>query len=513
MSGEQRAATASGDLTPELRATSVWSDELVGRAGIPVVDAPLVSVGGGIGSFVLLDVLRIAGLAPEQVRVLTPMREPWQAYEYLTRVSQIPRGERLRSDSASCPDNLWGWPSYALREAWDERTLAPLWNVATEPILTDYWTPKAGQVFETMAREAERIGYDQVVVSGQVRMVRRRLGGGYFSVLTPPLGTTPTRRVAYRSRFVHLAVGYPGLRLLPDLQAYRERTGDRVRVVNAYEPHEHVYEACRRRPCLVLVRGSGIVASRVLQRLIDDRDAYGLDTQVLHLFRTYVEGPHGSSWFMRRRGGHGFAHQGFNWPKGAWGGQLKERLETLEGDDRKAFIQSMGGTNTPRRKLWQRQLGRGRQEGWYRTFVGEVAEVDPGPDQTVVSRVRAGDGSVLEVPASFIIDCTGLEADLAEHPVLADLLEHGGAGRNPVGRLDVTKTFEVRGTEAPPGRLYATGAATLGGYYVGVDSFLGLQYAAIQIADDLARQRMVGRIGVGRSVREWWRWVRGVAPS
>ena len=35
--------------------------------------------------------------------------------------------------------------------------------------------------------------------------------------------------------------------------------------------------------------------------------------------------------------------------------------------------------------------------------------------------------------------------------------------------------------------MYASGTATLGGYFPGVDTFLGLQIAAQEIADDLAR--------------------------
>ena len=50
------------------------------------------------------------------------------------------------------------------------------------------------------------------------------------------------------------------------------------------------------------------------------------------------------------------------------------------------------------------------------------------------------------------------------------------------------RTFEVRGTRSEPGRLYASGTATLGGYFPGVDTFLGLQIAAQEIADDLAAQ-------------------------
>jgi len=114
-----------------------------------------------------------------------------------------------------------------------------------------------------------------------------------------------------------------------------------------------------------------------------------------------------------------------------------------------------------------------------------------------------------QVTVVGVIDCTGLEADIAEHRVLADLLEHSNAGRNPLVRLDVDRTFEVRGTRSEPGRMYASGTATLGGYFPGVDTFLGLQIAAQEIADDLTRQRFCKRLGPLRSTSQWWKWARG----
>jgi hypothetical protein len=114
--------------------------------------------------------------------------------------------------------------------------------------------------------------------------------------------------------------------------------------------------------------------------------------------------------------------------------------------------------------------------------------------------------------AEFVIDCTGLEADIAEHRVLADLLAHSGAGRNPLGRLDVERTFELRGSASGPGVMYASGATTLGGYFPGVDTFLGLQVAAQEIADDLARRGFCRRIGTFRSIRQWLRWARNKQP-
>jgi hypothetical protein len=501
-------ASQPGDLTTELIETDWWSDEAVARAGIPVVDVPFVSVGGGIGSFVTTDYLRICGVPTSAIRVLTQLEHPWESYEYLTRVSQIPRGERLRSDSASCPDNIWGFPSYAVREALADRSLRPLLQVAVEPIFADYYTPRAGHAFATMEKEYHRISYPDMVVKGQVRMVRRRIGGGYFTILTPPENTSRTRRVAYRSTYVHLAVGYPGLKFLPDLMDYRERHRDYGSVVNAYEPHEQIYGRLRAKPGVVLVRGGGIVASRVLQRLIDDRDAHGLQTQIQHVFRTFVTDSHGPNIWMRRRGGDGWAYQGFNYPKSVWGGQLKSRVRKLEGKARADLYHVFGGTNTPVRRSWQEQLRRGRREGWYRAFQGEITAMEPHGTGQVRVELKTENGPQ-QMTVLGVIDCTGLEADIAEHRVLADLLDHGGAGRNPLDRLDVDRTFEVRGTRSDPGRCYASGTATLGGYFPGVDTFLGLQIAAQEIADDLARDGFCRRLGPLRSTRQWWRWARG----
>ena len=64
---------AAGDLTRPAVATDWWTDEMLGRAGIPVVDMPFVSVGGGIGSFVTVDYLRICGVPTSAIRVLTQL--------------------------------------------------------------------------------------------------------------------------------------------------------------------------------------------------------------------------------------------------------------------------------------------------------------------------------------------------------------------------------------------------------------------------------------------------------
>ncbi|MBS4752580.1 hypothetical protein KG112_07130 [Nocardioides sp. zg-ZUI104] len=518
------ARPLTGDLTEELLATDIWTDELVARAGIPIVDVPFVTVGSGIGSFVTVDYLRIAGVPTSQIRVLGTLDHPWQTYEYLTRVSQVPRPERLRSDSASRPDNIWGFPSYGVSEFLRTGNVKLLWNLFSEPIFSDYYTPRAGQAFEAMEREARRIGYHEMLIKGLVRVVRRRYGGGYFTILTPPAGASATKRVAFRSQFVHVAVGYPGLKFLPELQRYRTEHNDYRHIVNAYEAHEHVYERLLQRPGTVLVRGGGIVASRILQRLMDDRLLHGAQTSIVHLFRTYINGPNDGygnehdprpgggapRLTMRRRGGDGWAYQGFNYPKSVWGGQLKAQVRKLEGEQRAELYKRMGGTNTPWRRLWQRQMDQGRREGWYACVVGTVEDMQPS-GEGILNLVRTVRGTV-PIQADFVIDCTGLEADIAEHRLLDDLLRHGGARRNPVGRLDVDRNFELIGTASGAGAMYASGATTLGGYFPGVDTFLGLQVAAQEIQGDLARRGFGKRIDPVRSTVQWWKWLAGSAP-
>ena len=506
---DEPAARVPGELTQELIDTDVWTDELVAAAGIPIVDTSFVTCGGGMGSFVMADYLRIAGVPTSQIRVLSNIDVPWQTYQYLTRVSQIPVQERLRSDSQGMPDCIWGFPSYALRESRKEKTLAPIWSVLTEPVFVDYWTPRAGTVFAGLEKEAQRIGYHDMRVRGQVRMVRRRAGGGYFTILTPPPGESATKRVAYRSLHVHLALGYPGLKFLPDLQRFRAAyPANAAQVVNAYEPHEQVYEALLLKPGRVLVRGGGIVASRVLQRLMEDRMQKGAQTQILHLFRTYVDGKHNKWGLSRRRGAHGFAFQGFNAPKSAWGGVHVAQMEKLEGEARKALYELTGGAHTPYRKLWLNEMKQSREEGWYTTFQGEVTAVHPSPGGAIITEIQQRNGGTGSIEADFIIDCTGLEADIREHRVWADLLDHTGVGRNPLGRVDVEISFEVRNTRSGSGRMYASGSATYGGYFQGVDTFLGLQYSAQHIADDLASIGFGKRIGVRRSLGNWWKWMR-----
>ena len=416
-------------------------------AGIPVVDVPFVTVGGGIGSFVTVDYLRIYGVPTSQMRVLSNIDYPWQTYEYLTRCSQIPRSERIRSDSSSRPDNLWGFPSYALEEAWQDKKLGHLFNVSTEPIFDDYWTPRAGTVFTNLDRERQRIGYDEMLVKGKVRMVRQRAGGGYFTILTPPPGAGPDQAgrlpVPFRPSGHRLSgaevpagpAGVPGeVRRLPPCRQRLRAARARVRV-----PED--------------AAGHGDGPGRRHRRLPRPPAADGRPREVRAprrrsstLFRTYVAGAHGPHLWSRRRGGDGWAYQGFNYPKSVWGGQLKAEMRKLEGEKRARQVQADGRhQHTQAPPLAGRRCARAARRAGTATCRATVDKVEPGPHGRLISHLRSDDGRQQQFLADFIIDCTGLEADITEHRVLADLLEHGGAGRNPVGRLDVERTLRGQG--------------------------------------------------------------------
>jgi hypothetical protein len=414
----------------------VWSDADVAAADLPIIDSQLVSVGGGLGSFALIDVLRIAGVETERLRVLGPTLWPDDSYRYLCESSGLSTGDRLRSGARI--DNIWGFPSYALQTAWRERDVRA---VLRRP-------PTSGQVNAAIRREAARIGWSAVHSHGSVRVLRRRLGGGYFALLDSVGGA-----LAYRSEFVHLAVGYPALRFLPQLREFRAHYGDNHRFVHVYEPHEHVYRMLVTRPGTVLVRGVDVAASRVLRRLIEDRDAYDAPTRIVHLF--------------------------------------------TDADDRARFL-----------RTWKSLLERGVNEGWYVAQHGQLDEVIPDADGRLLARGLDAGGGRLKLGADFVIDATGLDGDVSGHQVLADLLAVSGARRGELGRLEVSQRFEVLGTRNGSGRIYASGPIAMSELGT-ADSFSGLVGAAWTICAELAQQGFCDRLGLGRSVVQWMRWLRG----
>jgi hypothetical protein len=492
-----------------LQDTATWSDDLVRDAGLQVVDVPFVTIGGGLASFAVVDLLRICGVPSDEIRVASPQRRPYDNLCRLMRSSQILADDPLRSDSMSRVDNVWGFPGYAVEQALVQRSVRPLLRVLAEPLATEYFNPSPRQVFRGVDREAERIEWQSMLTPGRVTLVRKRVEGGYFCLVEPVDGG---RAFALCARYVHVGTGFPALNFAPELRDYRIRCGEYFRVVNAYEPHEHVYQVLQRRPATVLLRGAGITASRILERLLNDQARSGQEIRIMHLFRTHSEDDQEVVPARRHRRG-GWRHQPFSFPKAAAAGQLRRPLLAMDDTQRAEYIRSLAGTTSPHRERWQEQLRQGRARGLYRVYRGDVRELSPSARGGVEVRV-----DVDTLPANtkfdvdFVIDCTGLRFALGESPLLADLLRTSGVGSNRLGGLDVGRHFELRGSDDDHGRIYASGVVAQGGYLAPVDSFWGFTHAALLICDDLAGHGFCPRLGVSRSVVGWFRWLLGVTP-
>ncbi|NJM64310.1 MAG: FHA domain-containing protein [Acaryochloris sp. RU_4_1] len=512
---EEPAATPINILPPAFQAHQLVVQDLHATQ-LPVEEIDYLAVGAGLGSFIWVDFLRICGVAVQQIRALGIEDRPYARYQRLCLNSQIPAHERLRSNSDSCPDNIWGWPGYALREAWHEfnkgnmnPALQYLWQVFAEPTFAQTYTPRSGNVFASIDREAIRIGWPQIYRFGRVRAIRQTQDGRYAIAYSP--GRKQTAFVV--ARHVHLATGYPVLQFLPDLKAYREQTHDFKSVVNAYEDHRHVYETLERQGGTVLLRGRGIVASRILQRLYEARQRQP-NISVLHLMRSPK--PQGNRFGKAQRlvENH-FEFQPFNWPKACWGGTLREELEQATPEQRTNLLADWGGTTTADRRDWKRFVQQGVDQGWYQITFGEVTQVVPNTQARPTTYIQEkGLRGEVKLEADFIIDATGLDSKVKASPLLNDLVTHYNLPLNPAGRFAVANDFELLEMRNHYGRLYAAGAITFGGPHAAVDSFLGLQYAALCAVDGLvaARAPNLQRLNGLNSLRQWLKWVQNQTP-
>ncbi|HBE16652.1 MAG TPA: hypothetical protein DEG17_16895 [Cyanobacteria bacterium UBA11149] len=486
--------------------------------GLEVNEVDYLSIGGGLGSFIWADFLRIYGVKSDRIAALGIDEKPYSRYKQLCLNSQIPLHERLRSNSDSCPDNIWGFPSYALREAWHDlfkghlgASLRYLWQVFAEPTFAQTYTPRAENVFNSIDREMARIGWSKIFRYGSVRAIRATDDGRY--ALAYSRTTTGKRDRAFvLARYLHIATGYPAIKFLPDLQAYREKTNDFDSVVNAYEPHDRIYQTLERNGGTVMIRGRGIVASRVVQRVYEAR-LRNPQIRLIHLMRSPK--PQGNKFGKAQRivENH-YEFQPFNWPKACWGGELREMLEKADPEARKHLLSDWGGTTTAARRDWRHIVAEGIRLGWYTVEFGDVERVEKEGTAIVTYIKNKEYKGQMRLEADFIIDATGLDANVTASPLLNDLVENYKLPLNFLNRLTVSNDFELVEMRQSRGRIYAGGAITLGGPQAAVDSFLGLQYSGLCSVDALAQIKAPGitRLNFIASLVQWLKWVTNQSP-
>ncbi len=493
-----------------------------------------LSVGAGLGSFVWADHLRIFGVPKSEIHAIGDDIIPYANYQRYCRNSQIPPHERLRSNSISTPDNIWGFPGYASRETWSELKqfnfsgLKYIFQVFGEASLAQSFTPRSGNVFKSIDSEAQRIGWRDIFVSGRVLGIRKTNDERYAVAYRIPEDHARggLRERIMIGKYLHVATGYPATRFTKDLQAFKGRFPEEARVFNAYENHEVVYRTIEqnRMPATVVVRGRGIVASRIIQRLYQARRKNGGIT-IVHQMRKPIGRSEGYRYKRAQRYVYNhIENQAFNWPKASWGGELLREVERARPEERAKIYQQIGGTTTADRRDWRNIIQLGLGGGWYKPVFGhfetlELVKTDQGPK--IQMKLKAlGNQPAVDVVADFVVDCTGLIGDVTHSPCLRDLVETYNLPRNPAisgaktGGISVTNDYEVPALRNGSGRAYAAGQITLGGPQPAVDSFLGLQYAALRSVDHLG---VLGAPNVSlfrplRSFSQWIKWCTNSAP-
>lgn len=468
-----------------------------------VTTVDVATIGGGLGSFALVDRLRIAGVATSDLAVVGPTSDPTARFAELCRSSGMLADDRLRSDSSARMDNIWGFPGYAATEARQRHTPVPMLQTLLDPVARPY-TPTVGLLVDGVTREAERIGWRSMVTAGEAYRIAARPEGGYLVTVRREGGDDLT----IRTRWVHLALGSAGPQLPEVVEASRQRHGT-GRVAHVYDPHEEIYQSLRRHGGNVLVRGSGIEASRVLERIIADRDRTGRDVHVWQLFDTYHAVPSGPL-TQRHDAGHGFHYQLDAFPRAAYAGQIRDQVRRLDEPERIALIQRLGEPSTPYRSRWAEQLRRGRAEGWYDAVVGEIVDMAPsgaGPEGGVTATVLLGTAERFDIAADHVIDATGLDPTAEHHELVRRLVADGLGELNELGCLRVDESFCV--SRSGHGGIVASGITAHGAPLAPVDSFLGLQSAALTIARTLAEDGIGHRLTALRSLRSWWSWMEG----
>jgi hypothetical protein len=329
-------------------------------------------------------------------------------------------------------------------------------------------------------------------------------------------------------RFVQLATGYPGYRTEHDVFDFSGRYLNEQRVFKAYDDHEAIYQALEssQRPVAVALRGRGIVASRILQRLYAAR-AHNKRIKIYHQMRTRI-GPNGGSTYgrARRRVSHNTELQPFNCPKACWGGELRYEIERATPEERSRMMMRLGGTTTAWRSNWERIAREGLRDGWYQIVVGplEVKKLSAeGGAGKVIMEYSGQDGNMpQEIAVDYVIDCIGLVGDISRSDFLKDLIETYHLPRNRDYTRDhpwylgiaVTPDFEVAGLRNGRGRVFAAGQITAHGPHAAADSFLGLQYCGLRAVDHLHALGApdIATFGAFKSFGQWLRWCASRAP-
>ena len=313
-----------------------------------------------------------------------------------------------------------------------------------------------------MERETDRIGYPEMLRQGPGPDGAPADGRRLLHDPDAARGRHP-RPSAWRSAaaYVHVAIGYPGLKFLPDLQRLpRElpRLRQRRQRLRAARAHLRAAAAAAGH------RGDPRRRHRRLARAAaaDRRPGRGsgLQTQIVHVFRTYVTGSHGPNiCACAARAATAGPTRASTTRSRCGAASSRPRCASSKARSGPTLYKLMGGTNTPKRRRWQAQMQAGpRRRAGTAPLPGEVDDdASPARQRHRQVQLKTATGPVAGAGRLSSSTAPGWRPTSASTGCSPTCSTTAGRAATRCGRLDVERNFEVLGTRSEPGTLYASG--------------------------------------------------------
>ena len=448
--------------------------EDIKEKNIPVIERKFITVGGGIGSFCWVDALRIHGVKKSDIAVLGRDPIPYMQLKTYCDNIGLTHDERLRSDSGSRPDNFWGFPGYALSEAFDAIKNSKLinaskifWQIFSEGILADYYSPKAGRVYDSVAKEADRICWEEMVRQGEALSLRK-LDDGRFAVLYIKAGGKSLKALV--GNVVFLAIGHT-----------KKQASSKY--YSAYEPNKSLYKKIEKMGGRVAVIGRGSTAAKVIERLID-LNLKGSTIEILSVFRDMEKQKDVRN--MTQRNLNGWRLQYFNWPRAAFGGRLAREMQKQDTRFKKELLRVWSSPTAIPKKAWLKKVHNALKSGYYKIIIGKTS-----------------------VALDYVIDAGGFDDRVIADDFFNDLVKTYKVPLSVSGGIRTDESFRIDGMYSPNGAVFVSGVGASGNYYGPVDSFFGMQYISLKSIDLLASMSWlrIKKLNILRSFNAWLKWV------
>lgn len=447
-----------------------------------ITETKYVTIGGGIGSFVFVDYLRIVGIPHSQIAVITDSKKPYEQFRNYCENSGIGPNDRIRSDSSGRPDNIWGFPGFAVSEAIEElrwgnlfKSFSLFYQIFTEPILRDFYSPKSSLLFNSMDRESKRINWDSMKLPGKALFIRKTTDDRL--VIFVEEGKKISAVIA---NFLHLSLGHKGK---------RSKLPQNKRISFIYEDHDDLINDLKNNGGKIVILGRGIAAARIIEKLLNfNKD----NLEVISLFRD-EESKDSDFRKIKRANFNGWKLQYFNWPRSAFGGSLSSKKQSFH---------IWSTPTTPPRREWISLLNKSLQNGLYKIEIGDIQKITETHLGLLIEISK--ENLLRELHAQYIIDCTGFDDSIFSNELYSDLQKTYRLPLTTVNGFEVNNSFEIEKLKSENSRVFITGTSASGNHYGPVDSFFGQGFASYKIVESIGLFKKFNFID---SIFAWGKWI------